>query len=626
MLCTSPGYLSISFIAIVILVFSLSVVSADEIDTVISVDPEVVQVPPGESFVFNISCVPQYMKSFEIKIAFNASLIHINSISEGSIFEGFTTYFNNGTIDNNAGTVTDVFNLILGQGNVSSPGTLIRISCSSLGVLGESPILLFDVGVTNETCYLPLSVENGSVLVHDGICILNPSPANASDDVELDSESISVDISHMQGELFNYDIVTDPLIGNCSGMNESNGTKTCSLSGLSYDTTYYWSVSVQESSTGDWMNRSFWFTTESEPNDGGGGGGGGGGSAPPEEINLAPVKPAIPSGPIYIEPGVLFSYSSSTYDPDGDTIRYQFQWGDGNFSDWTDLMQGNESVTVTYSWMQTASVTIQVLAQDEHGLNSSWSDGLFVISAFAQEDTEDEKNDSVVADFSYVTNVSAVGSFDFDASMSVDVEGRNVSYIWDFGDGTNATGITATHVFSVSGFYNVTLIVLDDNKEMYRKTIGVFVESSVDTQVVDDKEDSPFVPWFILLLGFFGSIVFIMFLFRKRFLGFFSKKETRINSHDQRSERSTNQSIVSHRLQSEDKNSASFFYRQSEQRDVPSSIDTDGTDGVVQDGTLDTTKDVHLDDKNIDGLSQLDHQIVDDNVDMMLSLKKKNDT
>jgi len=48
----------------------------------------------------------------------------------------------------------------------------------------------------------------------------------------------------------------------------------------------------------------------------------------------------------------------------------------------------------------------------------------------------------------------------FDASASTDNVGI-VSYEWDFGDGTTATGQTASHTYSKAGVYNVTLTVRD---------------------------------------------------------------------------------------------------------------------------------------------------------------------
>jgi len=52
----------------------------------------------------------------------------------------------------------------------------------------------------------------------------------------------------------------------------------------------------------------------------------------------------------------------------------------------------------------------------------------------------------------------------FDASESDDPDGVSVSYIWDFGDGASAEGISVEHIFPQQQTeYLVTLTVTDDS-------------------------------------------------------------------------------------------------------------------------------------------------------------------
>lgn len=49
-----------------------------------------------------------------------------------------------------------------------------------------------------------------------------------------------------------------------------------------------------------------------------------------------------------------------------------------------------------------------------------------------------------------------------DAGGSTDPDGRITGYAWEFGDGAKATGVTASHTYSVPGKHTVTLTVTDD--------------------------------------------------------------------------------------------------------------------------------------------------------------------
>jgi PKD repeat protein len=68
------------------------------------------------------------------------------------------------------------------------------------------------------------------------------------------------------------------------------------------------------------------------------------------------------------------------------------------------------------------------------------------------------ENQPPTASFSYqCTDLSC----DFDASASSD-DGTIVSYDWDFGDGSNGSGVTASHTYAAGATYTVALTVTDD--------------------------------------------------------------------------------------------------------------------------------------------------------------------
>ena len=59
--------------------------------------------------------------------------------------------------------------------------------------------------------------------------------------------------------------------------------------------------------------------------------------------------------------------------------------------------------------------------------------------------------------------VTQEGSASFDASASSDPDGSIVSYLWAFGDGNTAEGVTVSHAYADVNTYTVTLTVTDDD-------------------------------------------------------------------------------------------------------------------------------------------------------------------
>jgi len=153
-------------IALIILLSTITItVSADETSSV-SIDPSNQTVSSGETFSIDVTCVPgQPIKSFEFQLLFDPSILQISSVIEGDIFDGYTTYFNAGTVNNVAGTVIDIYGLIVGDGNVTDSGTFVTINCTAKDVSGISALDLSSVGVTNETAYVTISVTDGTVQI-----------------------------------------------------------------------------------------------------------------------------------------------------------------------------------------------------------------------------------------------------------------------------------------------------------------------------------------------------------------------------------------------------------------------------------------------------------------------------
>jgi hypothetical protein len=96
-----------------------------------------------------------------------------------------------------------------------------------------------------------------------------------------------------------------------------------------------------------------------------------------EIISKPPNTPPIPSGPVYPCVNGTFTYSTSTTDPDGDNICYQFDWGDGSTTT-TDWYPPGATASASHSWSSTGAYNIRVRAKDTYGTWSDWSSPLTV--------------------------------------------------------------------------------------------------------------------------------------------------------------------------------------------------------------------------------------------------------
>ena len=529
-----------------------------------ALDPTIIQVIPlgqivsaGQTFIINITCSPgQPIKSFELKVSFNPSLLQANSVTAGNIFQGYTTFFNNGIIDNTAGNIINIYNLIIGPECTSDPGSFVSISFTAKSLSGISTIVLYDVGVTDAVGYVTIGVSDGSVTVLAGNqppVFSQISPGNGSTDISISTSSLSLMIRDPEGDLFNWSITTIQNIGSNNGISATNGSKACSISGLAYSTTYHWYISCKDVGSKQWKNASYWFTTESEPT--GGNPPGGGGYTPPGETeengggikNNPPDIPTKPMGPTLIERGVTYTYTSSASDPDGDQVRLRFDWGDGTLSNWSPFFNSNTSISSSYAWNSISTYSIRVIAQDENGTNSSWSPTLSVTIS----ETNNE-NESPVPDISAPEIVFSNQSILFDASGSYDPDGVVVSYFWDFGDGEIDTSKNPIHTYKNPGQYTVTLTVTDSSGITSSKSIIVSVGAGAEASGQNKQEFLAF-PLNVVLIGTILAIAICLILFFRDKIKLFLTKRNIVRENKMREQLDAETATLSHTLEQKSK-------------------------------------------------------------------------
>jgi PKD repeat protein len=94
---------------------------------------------------------------------------------------------------------------------------------------------------------------------------------------------------------------------------------------------------------------------------------------------------------------------------------------------------------------------------------------------------EKEKNHPPVANlYADVTSGNRPLKVEFSANLSTDEDGDVLTYYWDFGDGTNSTGISPSKTFGTTGSFTVTLTVTDKEGLTDVATIKITVNEPPD--------------------------------------------------------------------------------------------------------------------------------------------------
>jgi len=147
--------------------------------------------------------------------------------------------------------------------------------------------------------------------------------------------------------------------------------------------------------------------------------------------NLPPDVPPI-SGPQLGYVNIDYTYSMTSTDPNGDSVSYQMDWGDGTTSAWSSFVANAATVTLTKSWSTARNhFSVKARAKDRREATSSWTPEYpVIIMPNAPPDTPAAPSGP---------NSGYVGRYySFYVSTS-DPDGDSVSYQFNWGRSANDT-------------------------------------------------------------------------------------------------------------------------------------------------------------------------------------------
>jgi PKD repeat protein len=184
---------------------------------------------------------------------------------------------------------------------------------------------------------------------------------------------------------------------------------------------------------------------------------------PPPATNLPPVANA--GGPYSAAVGApVILDGSASRDPDGSIASYAWNFGNGTSG-------SGATPSATYATAGTFTVTLTVT---DNGGATSQANSTVTVTTNTQPPVA-----NAGGPYTGTANVA----ISFNGAASRDPDGSVVSYLWNFGDGTTASGVTAVHAYTAAGSYTVRLTVTDND--------GLTNSASTTAQVSDGSGLQP---------------------------------------------------------------------------------------------------------------------------------------
>ena len=159
---------------------------------------------------------------------------------------------------------------------------------------------------------------------------------------------------------------------------------------------------------------------------------------------------------------VNFNGSGSTAAKGASIASYAWSFGDGSSAT-------GASTTHTFTTAGTYGTILTVT--DSNGLTSSANTPVVITAPVVIIN----KPPTAVASAT-PTSGTAPLAVSFDGSASTDTDGTIASYVWNFGDGSTATGKTATHTYTTAATFSATLQVTDNQGANNTRTIPITVK------------------------------------------------------------------------------------------------------------------------------------------------------
>lgn len=176
--------------------------------------------------------------------------------------------------------------------------------------------------------------------------------------------------------------------------------------------------------------------------------------------------PKIPNKPLGPNVGNItepLTFLTNTTDPDGDDIKYGWDWnGNGTIDEWSDFMASGSYDIRSHVYTSAGTYHVRVIAEDEHGARSAFSLSKIIVV----KDNNPPNKPSMPTGPIY----GRIGITYSYTSLAIDPEGDNLEYLFDWGDGSDSGWIgpynsgdaaTVSHTWNTRGTFPVKVKARD---------------------------------------------------------------------------------------------------------------------------------------------------------------------
>jgi len=183
-----------------------------------------------------------------------------------------------------------------------------------------------------------------------------------------------------------------------------------------------------------------------------------------------------------------YEYRVNTSDPDGDEVRYGWDWdGDDVVDEWTGFYPSDVSATARHNWTSAGTFYIRVKAEDAKGAQSGFSPALKVIIVSMDNEPPHQPQQPTGP-----TNGKVGHSYSY-SSSTTDPDGDAVYYKVDWDDGTmsewmgpysSGHSFTISHIWEVEGTYQMKVKAKDEQgvESVWSEALSISMPKSLTLQ------------------------------------------------------------------------------------------------------------------------------------------------